>query len=142
MTALDRRGLDRLAEVWHGSPIGRTTRMRIAFDDRGQATVHWRHCRDYDHALDQVHGGLLATMLDNAGWFTAAAAHGEWVVTAEFHVRLLCGTAGEDLRAEGRIVRQGSRLTVVAMDVFAASGAHVATGSGTFCPTGRALPAP
>jgi uncharacterized protein (TIGR00369 family) len=139
---LDRAGMLALADVYHGSPIGRTTGMRITFDEAGHATCRWRHCRDFDHALDAVHGGLIATMLDNAGWFTAAAAHGEWVVTSDFHVRLLQGTAGEDLRAEGRVLRCGRRLTVVAMDVWAAGGAHVATGTGTFCPTGRALPPP
>ncbi|MEO6596324.1 MAG: PaaI family thioesterase [Planctomycetota bacterium] len=142
MTALDRAALERLAAVYHGSSIGRTTGMRIEFDSEGQAVCHWRHTHDYDHALDQVHGSLVATMLDNAGWFTAAAAHGEWVVTSDFHVRLLQGTTGEDLRAEGRVLRQGRRLTVVAMEVFSATGQHIATGSGTFCPTGRPLPAP
>ncbi|MCA8973499.1 MAG: PaaI family thioesterase, partial [Planctomycetes bacterium] len=142
MTPLDRQGLLRLAEVYHTSPIGRTTGMRIDFDAQGCAAVSWSHRPDYDHALDEVHGGLIATMLDNAGWFTAAAAHGEWVVTAEFHVRLLRGTTGEDLRAEGRIIRRGSRLTVAAMDVCTASGIHIATGTGSFCPTGRPLPGP
>jgi len=140
MVELDAEGLARLAEVYHRSPIGRTTGMRIEFDERGFATCRWRHCTDYDHALDQVHGGLLATMLDNAGWFTAAAAHGEWVVTSDFQMRLLAGTAGEDLRAEGAVVRRGRRLTVVSMELFAASGAHVATGTGAFCPTGKRLP--
>jgi uncharacterized protein (TIGR00369 family) len=139
---LDRRALAALAEVWRRSPIGRTMGMRIEFDELGHATCHWRHCHDFDHALHAVHGGLLATMLDNAGWFTAAAAHGQWVVTSDFHVRLLQGTTGEDLRAAGRILRLGRRLTVVAMDVWSATGEHIATGTGTFCPTGQALPPP
>jgi uncharacterized protein (TIGR00369 family) len=140
MTPLDRDGLQRLAEVYHTSPIGRTTGMRIAFADDGAATCHWRHVRDFDHALAQVHGGLLATMLDNAGWFTAAAAHGEWVVTSDLQLRLLQGTGEHDLRATGRVVRSGRRLTVVAMELFAGNGDHVATATGTFCPTGKPLP--
>lgn len=140
MRALGEQELRELAEVYHRSPIGRTTGMRMTFDATGGATCRWRHCTDYDHALDQVHGGLLATMLDNAGWFTAAAAHGEWVVTSDFQMRLLAGTAGEDLRAEGSVVRRGRRLTVVSMQLFAESGLHVATGTGAFCPTGKRLP--
>ncbi|MCK5941896.1 MAG: PaaI family thioesterase, partial [Planctomycetes bacterium] len=130
MSALDRHGLAQLAGVYHRSRIGQTTGMTIRFDERGFACCDWRHVRDYDHALDQVHGGLLATMLDNAGWFTAAAAHGEWVVTSDFQMRLLAATSGEDLSAQGAIVRQGRRLTVVSMQLFAASGVHVATASG------------
>lgn len=139
---LDAAGRRRLADVYHGSPIGRTTGMRIEFDDAGNATCHWRHVTAFDHALQAVHGGLIATMLDNAGWFTAAAAFGGWVVTSDFHVRLLQATAGEDLRAAGRLTWRGRSVAVVAMDVFTASGRHVATGSGSFCATGRALPPP
>lgn len=139
-TPLDALGLLALADIYHASPIGRTTGMRIVFDEQGQATCHWRHCCAFDHALHAVHGGLIATMLDNAGWFTAAAAHGGWVVTSDFQVRLLQGTTGEDLRAVGRLLRPGRRLTVVAMDVWSQSGEHIATGNGTFCPTGQPLP--
>ncbi len=142
MTPLDEKALQALADVYHGSPIGRTTGMRIAFDGNGRATCIWRHVHDYDHALGAVHGGLLATMLDNAAWFTAAAAHGEWVVTSDLHFRLLTGTSGADLRATGTIVRTGRRLTIVAVELFAADGTLVATASGAFCPTGRPLPEP
>ncbi|MFK7742497.1 MAG: PaaI family thioesterase [Planctomycetota bacterium] len=139
-TLLNDHERERLAEVYHTSQIGRTTGMRIRFASDGTAICHWTHTRAFDHAMDQVHGGLIATLLDNAGWFTAAAVHGEWVVTSDFHVRLLRGTAGEDLSATAQIIRTGRRLTVLTMDVHSATGEHVATGSGSFCPTGRALP--
>lgn len=132
--------LDELADLFHRSPIGRTTGMRIEFDGRRRARCCWEHREEYDHALDQVHGGLLAMMLDNAGWFTAAAAHGEWVVTSDLQMRLLNGTSGENLEARGEIVRQGRRLTVVAMELRTGSGGLVATGTGAFCPTGKQLP--
>jgi uncharacterized protein (TIGR00369 family) len=142
MTPLDRAGLLRLADVYHQSPIGRTTGMRITFADDGAATCHWRSVTDYDHALASVHGGLLATMLDNAGWFTAAAAHGEWVVTSDLHLRLLQATSGRDLHATGRVVRAGRRLSVVAAELWDADGELIATATGSFCPTGKPLPAP
>lgn len=142
MTPLDAKALHALAEVYHGSPIGCTTGMRITFDAEGRATCTWRHAPDYDHALGAVHGGLLATMLDNGGWFTAAAAHGEWVLTSDLHVRLLAGTSGQDLRATGTVVRAGRRLTIVAIELLAADGTLVATATGAFCPTGKPLPPP
>ncbi len=141
-TPLDHAALQRLADVYHASPIGRTTGMRITFAADGSATCRWSHTHAYDHALAHVHGGLLATMLDNAGWFTAAAAHGTWVVTSDLHVRLLQGTTAQDLQATGRVVRTGRRLTVVAMELWSAAGDLVATASGSFCPTGQPLPAP
>jgi len=132
--------LERLANIYHESQIGRTTGLRMSFAEDGAATCSFAHSHRFDHALDQVHGGLLATMLDNAGWFTAAANHAQWVVTSDMHMRLLAGTTGEDLRATGSIVRMGKRQTIVTMDLFAASGLHVAMATGTFCPTGKSLP--
>lgn len=140
MRRLQAHQLEQLADVYHRSRIGRTTGMRIRFDERARATVTWQHVRDYDHALDMVHGGLLATMLDNAGWFTAAAHHGEWVVTSDLHLRLLRGTTDSDLHATGEIVRAGRRLTVASMELCTADGDPVATATGAFCPTGKPLP--
>lgn len=139
-TSLCAANLQRLADIYHASAIGVTTRLRMSFDAIGAATCSFAHVTDFDHALHQVHGGLIATMMDNAGWFTAAATHSQWVVTSDLHMRLLQGTAGEDLRAIGTVVRTGRRQTVVAIEVFAASGIQVAMGSGTFCPTGKPLP--
>ena len=140
VTALQAADLQRLADIYHGSEIGKTTNLRMSFDVSGSATCSFLHVTDFDHALHQVHGGLIATMMDNAGWFTAAAEHAQWVVTSDLHIRLLQGTAGEDLRAIGTVVRAGRRQTVVTIAVFAASGIQVAMGSGTFCPTGKPLP--
>lgn len=138
--SLGTANLERLANIYHESQIGRTTGLRMSFADDGSATCRFAHSHRFDHALDQVHGGLLATMLDNAGWFTAAANHAQWVVTSDMHMRLLAGTTGEDLRATGAVVRMGKRQTIVAMDLFSASGLHVAMATGTFCPTGKPLP--
>lgn len=139
-TRLQADDLERLANIYHASEIGKTTGLRMSFSSEGAATCSFAHSHRFDHALDQVHGGLLATMLDNAGWFTAAACHAEWVVTSDMHVRLLNGTTGEDLRATGSVVRMGKRQTIVAMNLFTASGLHVAMATGTFCPTGKPLP--
>ena len=142
LTPLDRETLERLCRVHQSSPIGMTTGMRLGFDDEGSAIVHWQHNRDFDHALHEVHGGLIATMLDTAGWFTAAAAHGGWVMSTDFQVRLLQGTKDENLRARGRLLKFSRRLTIVGMDVWSETGEHVATGNGAFTPTGWPFPPP
>lgn len=95
----------------------------------------------FDHAAGAIHGGVFATLLDNAGWFAAAQRYEEWIVTVEFTTRLLETAAEEDLRAEGWIVRAGRRVAVAGMEVRAAGGRLVATGSGTFVTTGKPLEA-
>ena len=64
------------------------------------------------HSLRDTHGGVIATLLDNAGWFTAATRYDNWV-NATVTVRLHEPANQEDLVAVGRVVRAGGRLCVV-----------------------------
>lgn len=82
------------------------------------------------------HAGLTFTLGDSAAGFAAltlmqAAAR---VLTVEMKVNLLVPAAGDRLIAEGRVVRAGRRLTVVAADVHAEAAdgrRHVAVLQGT-----------
>jgi len=79
-------------------------------------------------------------MIDNAGWFTAAAHYPTWIVSVEFNVRLHEPAGKQALRASGRIVRAGKRFTSTEMSVHNADGLLVATGAGTFSVTKAPLP--
>jgi len=87
------------------------------------------------HGLADVHGGFIATLIDNAGWFSAAIHYDRWINTVEYHVRLLEPAKREGLTAKGQVVRVGKRITVVGMEVYSDSGRLVAMGSGTFAVT-------
>jgi uncharacterized protein (TIGR00369 family) len=132
--------LARLVELFESSRMSKTFGMALRYDDAARAVFDWRYDPAFDHFLDDVHGGVLATMLDNAGWFTAAAGYPGWVVTVEFHVRLLVPAKREDLQAVGSVLRRGQRLCTTTMELRSASGRLVATGSGTFLATGRGHP--
>jgi len=86
-----------------------------------------------------VHGGVFATLLDNAGWATAAPHYDTWIATVELHVRLLEHVQAEDLVAVGRLIKRGRRLAVCDMEVRTAAGRLVAVGSGSFAPTSAPL---
>lgn len=129
----------RLEDLFHGSPIGQTYGMRVHFNDDLQAVFDLPYNPAFDHALGGIHGGVVATMIDNAGWFTAAIQYNVWVTTVEFHVRLLEALKGADLRATGRLLRRGKRLAVCDMTVHTSTGVLVASGSGTFAVTGVPL---
>ncbi len=127
---------EELVELFHGSRIHRITGMRLSYTEDGRARFDMPYNPNFDHALDGVHGGLIATLIDNAGWFTAAARYDTWIATVEFQVRLLEPVEKRDLVSLGRIVRSGKRLTVAEMEVRDGDGRLVATGSGTFTVTG------
>ena len=73
---MDTERIDKLLHMFNEvAPIARTFGMRLSYDDEAQAIVDLPYNPGLDHALGGIHGGIYATLLDTAGWFTAAAAH-------------------------------------------------------------------
>ncbi len=115
-------------------PIARTFGMRLSYTDEGNAVVDLPYNPDLDHALGGVHGGVYATMLDTAGWFTAAASHDVscWLATAEMSVHFLAPVERTSLRAIGRLIKQGRRQDVAEMHLYDGEGCLVGHATGTF----------
>ncbi|WP_337843994.1 PaaI family thioesterase [Thermus sp.] len=87
----------------------------------------------YQH-LGAVHGGVVATLLDNALTYAAGSLLGPGVLTVEFKVNFLKPGKGEALLARGYAVSQGKRLAVARSEVYALEGGAetlVALGQGT-----------
>jgi uncharacterized protein (TIGR00369 family) len=128
----------RTAELLHMfnevAPIARTFGMRLSYNGKGQATVDLPYNPDLDHALGGVHGGVYATMLDTAGWFTAAAAHEVdcWLATAEMSVHFLAPVERTSLRAVGTLIKQGKRQDVAEMRLYDGAGRLVGHATATF----------
>lgn len=124
---------EQLSHFINNARISQNFGWRLTFNEKGHAHISLPYNPDLDHALDGVHGGVMAALLDSAGWCASAVRHPEvWVATAQFTVHLLQQAERCDLRAEGRVVHGGKRLDVVEMRVVgAADGTLYATGSGT-----------
>ena len=135
-----RTHLVRLCELFRRSTIAASFGLEIDFDEDERAIFELPYRGEFDHFLGDVHGGAIAVMIDNAGWFTAAARYPTWVVSVEFDVRLHERAMQEDLRAVGTIVRAGKRFTSTSVEVHNRSGVLIATGAGTFSVTSAPLP--
>ena len=123
---------EKFIEVFNKAPIAKSFGMTLTYDDAGRAVLHQPYNPDFNHGLGDVHGGVLATMIDNAGWFTAALYYDTWINTVDLTVHMLEPANSEALRAVGTIVRAGAHLAVTSMEVRSESGRLVATGCGTF----------
>ena len=85
------------------------------------------------------HAGLAFSIGDSAAGYSALTMmpDGAEVMTVEMKINLIAPAIGDRLVAEGRVVRAGRRIVVVAADVFAeVNGArkHVAMMQGTMIP--------
>ena len=96
------------------APIARTFGMRLSYTDEGNAVIDLPYNPDLDHAQGGVHGGVYATILDTASWFTAAAAHDVscWVATSEMTVHFLRPAERTALRAVGQMIKSGKRQDI------------------------------
>ena len=111
------------------NPIG--MRLRIELGD-GTARTSWIAGPDYVGWSDKVHGGIIATLLDEVmAW--APSSYDSWAVTAEMRVRYRSpALPGERLEASARVVERRRRIYEVAGEVTGADGRVVAQGSGRY----------
>ena len=118
----------------HKAPIARLFGMKLSYTEDGSAVIDLPYNSDLDHNQGGVHGGVYATLLDCAGWFTAAAAHEPscWLATSEITVRYLEPVSGLSLRAVGRMIKRGKRQDVVEMHLYDEKGSLVGHATGTF----------
>ncbi len=132
---MSQRRIDELLRMFNeGAPIARTFGMSLSFDSEGQAIVDLTYNPGLDHAQGGVHGGVYATMLDTAGWFTSAAAHDVdcWIATSEMSMHLLLPAERTSLRAVGRLIKHGKRQDVAEMHLYDGEGRLLAHATGTF----------
>ncbi len=130
---------EQLLVLYERSPIKHTLGVTLSYDDEGRAVFDMPYRPSFDNAMGNTHGGILATLLDKAGWFTAAQHYTTWIATADLHVQLVAPADRQALRAVGRLVRAGRRLAVATMEVHTGDGTLVAIGSGTYAVTTRAF---
>src|SRR5438874_2955221 len=80
--------------------------------------------------IDIVHGGVLATILDEAMVWCATWAGKRFCVCAEMTVRFRrSARVGEHLRVAARVVSHRSRLLETEADIADGSGAIIAIGN-------------
>jgi uncharacterized protein (TIGR00369 family) len=85
------------------------------------------------------HAGLAFSIGDSAAGYSALSLMPEdaEVMTVEMKINLMTPATGDRLIAEGRVIRPGRRILVVAADVWAVTGdirKHVAMLQGTMIP--------
>jgi uncharacterized protein (TIGR00369 family) len=111
------------------NPIGMKLHIELG---EGEATTSWTPARDYVGWEDKVHGGLLATLLDEVmAW--APSSYDSWAVTAEMNIRYRSpANPGETLSARGWVDQRRRRIYHVRGEVHGQDGRLVAEAEGRF----------
>jgi hypothetical protein len=70
---------NRLTELFPRAPLGAHLGMTLHYDAEHRTVVEVGPGEHLNHALGEVHGGVIATLIDTAAWSTAAAQYDTWL---------------------------------------------------------------
>jgi uncharacterized protein (TIGR00369 family) len=122
-----------LKSQFHEAPITQLVPQTLDVSGRGTVKITLHADARQHHGAGRIHGGILALLLDNAGFFACATeSDGYWVMTTEFKVNLLESVALEDVVAIGRVLRKGRQLLHAQMEARDERGGLVAIALGSY----------
>jgi uncharacterized protein (TIGR00369 family) len=116
------------------APLARYFGMTLSFTQDGNAQISLPYNPNLNHAMGGIHGGVYATMMDNAGWFTVAANLDKlcWVATSDLSIRFLHPVKQTPLRADGSLLKKGKRLNITEMFLYDSKERLVGHATGSF----------
>jgi uncharacterized protein (TIGR00369 family) len=133
MDARDRDYFELLKSQFHEAPVTRLVPQTLEVAEPGYVKITLHADARHHHGAGRIHGGILALVLDNAGFFACATeSNGCWVMTTEFKVNLPESVALEDVVATGRVLRKGRQLFHAQMEARDARGGLAAMALGTY----------
>ena len=125
----------KMVELFKYAPMKKAFGMELHYNQEGSAIFQMPYQEKFNHTFGSVHGGVLSTLLDNAGWFTVAPYYENWITTVDLQVQFLKTTSNLELRSIGHIIKVGKSISFARMEVFDSENKMIASGSGTFSVT-------
>ena len=137
MSGQDKETTDALAELRaraEGEPIASFLKMRLLELSPGYAKVSIKLTHEYENYNGLVFGGIIMSVADEAfGYAVNSVDHPS--VATQFNIHFIAAArAGDELIAEGRLVKNGKRVGIAEMTVTNQEGKLIAKATGTTIP--------
>jgi uncharacterized protein (TIGR00369 family) len=128
------KNLNRMAKVIAGMPFTKHLAMELDEGGEGWARVRMRYQDANSTAGKALHGGAIASLIDTTGamaaWTTSQIATPAYFgSTVGVNVNYLSGAIGEDILAEGRVLKRGKELIYSDVRVTNEAGKLLAQGT-------------
>jgi len=109
----------RLEQLTSG-PVWKYLDIRLIRAENGESEVHMPVKKEYTQLHGNVHGGILATVLDASmgAAINSLLPENEYAVTAEMKVNYLRPGEGEMLIAKARVIKRGRSLSLLQSDLY------------------------
>ena len=131
----------KLERMYLGCPINRAMypSTRAEFTDK-VASISLEVEANQFHAMGAAHGSVYFKLIDDAAYF-AAQAHVEdsYLLTVSKNLNFTRPVTGGRIECRGQVLHRGRRMLVAEAELLDADGHLLATGRGTFMPSGKPL---
>jgi len=129
-----KKNFQRMRKVIELTPFMKHLGMEFLEAEEGYAKIALRFRKENTTMGDALHGGAIASLLDTTGamaaWTTAEIATPRYFgSTVGVNVNYLSGAIGEDIFAEGRVLKRGKEI--IYSDVRVTNGAGKLLAQGT-----------
>lgn len=129
-----KKNYERMAKVIAITPFMKHLGMELVEADEGYARLKLRFQKENTTAADALHGGAIASLIDTTGamaaWTTAEIATSKYFgSTVSVSVNYLAGAIGEDIFAEGRVLKRGKEIIYSDVRVTNPAGKLLAQGT-------------
>ena len=134
MDEAQQKNLERIGKVIAAMPFTRHLGMEFVEGGDGYARVKLRYQDENSTTGRALHGGAIASLIDTTGamaaWTTAEIATPKYFgSTVGVNVNYLSGAIGEDIFAEGRVLKRGKEIIYSDIRVINAAGKLLAQGT-------------
>lgn len=119
-----------LQDVVNANPFGSWLQLRVqSVDIQGiELRLPGRSELVGTQALQRLHGGVIASLVDVACGYAVLAISGRGVSTVSLHTDFHRAASLGELRIEGRVVHQGGRICTAEALILDSEGGLVASG--------------
>ncbi|HLB24520.1 MAG TPA: PaaI family thioesterase [Dehalococcoidia bacterium] len=136
-TETEAANIKRMARVIDSMPFAKHLGMELEDAGDGWARLRMRYQDQNSTAMKALHGGAISSLIDTTGamaaWTTAEIATPKYFgSTVGINVNYLSGAIGEDIIAEGRILKRGKEIIYTDVRVTNEQGKLLAQGSVTY----------
>ena len=126
-----------MGRVIETMPFSKHLGMELVEASEGRAKLVLRYKDENSTAAKALHGGAISALIDTTGamaaWTTAEIATPKYFgSTVGINVNYLSGAIGEDVFAEGVILKRGKEIIYTDVRVTNAAGKLLAQGSVTY----------
>lgn len=132
--ATQAKNLGRMAKVIEMTPFMKHLGMEFVDGGEGVARIKLRYQDENSTVGKALHGGAIASLIDTTGamaaWTTAEIATPKYFgSTVGVTVNYLSGAIGEDIVAEGRVLKRGKEIIYTDVRVTNGEGKLLAQGN-------------